>query len=333
MSGVVQDDTETQTRDTTTTTGGVARSVRIASDPFPSGPANRQLAQPLRVQVLDANNRGVASVRVTFEVVSGQGRLSQRGNGSAIRAQTDRNGNASANYTPLADGTSRVRATAAGVTQTVTFTITAGAGAPSPDDTTPSDTGVTPSREINPDVQVNASQRPPMLWVDGGSIYALVGADVERFAPSVDNALNIAVGGGKVYWTEMTGESRGTINSAKLDGSDVKELKKIKAVPMGIAVDTATGDKLYWTNSRGRIQSADLDGSGIENVMLDLPGPMDIAVARGILYWTQYDATEGEGNVGIANATGRGTPKYISTGSDMPPVVLLSVVIKSTGRR
>ena len=166
---------------------------------------------------------------------------------------------------PLADGTSTVRATAAGVTQTVTFTITAGAAAPSPDETTPSDTGVTPSREINPDVHVRAAQRPPMLWVDGGKIYALVGADVEEFASGVEGAMNITVGGGKVYWTEMTRESSGTINSAKLDGSGVKELKKIKAVPMGIAVDTA-GDKLYWTNSRGRIQSADLDGSGIENV-------------------------------------------------------------------
>ncbi len=321
VSGVVQDDTETQTRDTTP--GGGARSVRIASDPFPSGTANRQLAQPLRVQVLDANNRGVASVRVTFEVVSGQGRLSQRGDGLGIRAQTDRNGNASANYTPLADGTSTVRATAAGVTQTVTFTITAGAAAPSPDDTTPSDTGVTPSREINPDVHVRAAQRPPMLWVDGGKIYALVGADVEEFGSGVEGAMNIAVGGGKVYWTEMTGESSGTINSAKLDGSDVKELKKIKAVPMGIAVDTA-GDKLYWTNSRGRIQSADLDGSGIENVMLDLPGPMDIAVARGLLYWTQYDATEEEGNVGIVNPTaGRKVARYISTGSDMPGSIVI----------
>ena len=302
---------------------GTPSSIRIASEPFPSGTANRQLAQPLRVQVLDANNRGVASVRVTFEVVSGQGRLSQRGNGRAIRAQTDPNGNASANYTPLADGTSRVRATAAGVTQTVTFTITAGAAAPSRDDTTPSDTGVTPSREINPDVHVRAAQRPPMLWVDGGKIYALVGADVEEFSSGVEGAMNIAVGGRKVYWTEMTGESSGTINSAKLDGSDVKELKKIKAVPMGIAVDTA-GGKLYWTNSRGRIQSADIDGSGIENVMLDLPGPMDIAVARGILYWTQYDETDGEGNVGIANATGRGTPKYISTGADAPGSIAIA---------
>ena len=322
-SGVVQDDTETQTRDTTP--GGEARSVRIASDPFPSGPANTRLAGPLRVQVLDANNRGVASVSVTFEVLSGQGRLSQRGNGRAIRVQTDRIGYASANYTPLADGTSRVRAKAANVTQTVTFTITAGAAAPSTEETTPSDTGVTPSTEINPVVQVNASQRPPMLWVDGGSIYALVGADVQEFASGVEGAMNIAVAGGKVYWTEQTGDSSGTINSANLNGSNVQELKSIMAIPMGIAVDTDAG-KLYWTNSRGRIQSLNADGSGsVENVMLDLPGPRDIAVARGNLFWTQYDATAGAGNVGIVNPNvGQKVARYTSTGSDAPGSLTVS---------
>ena len=105
---------------------------------------------------------------------------------------------------------------------------------------------------ISPVVHVVAASRPPMLWVDGGAIYALVDADVKEFASGVDNALNIAIGGGKVYWTEKTGESGGTINSANLNGSDVTELASIFATPMGIAVDVA-GSKLYWTNSRGRI--------------------------------------------------------------------------------
>ena len=169
-----------------------------------------------------------------------------------------------------------------------------------------------PSREINPVVHVGAASRPPMLWVDGGAIYALVGASEQRFAPSVDNALNIAIGGGKVYWTEKTGESAGTINSANLDGTDVKELKSIQAVPMGIAVDTA-GSKLYWTNSRGRIQSANLDGSGITNVIPGgLESPMDLALAGGNGYWTQ-----GNGSVRIGNLTSRVT-RDISTGTDTP---------------
>ena len=111
----------------------------------------------------------------------------------------------------------------------------------------------------------------------------------------------------------------GTINSAKLDGSDAKELKKIKAVPMGIAVDTA-GEKLYWTNSRGRIQSADLDGSGIENVIPgeDLEGVRWISpVARvAMLYWTEgttqrpvCESSE------VAKTTGVGLRSISATGS------------------
>ena len=306
---------------------GVADSVQASGQVFRTGTANTQLDLPLSVRVLDGNNTGVANVRVTFRVRTGQGRLSQRGNGRAIQVETDRSGYARAPYTPLAKGTSTVRANAAGVTQTVTFTITANGA---------SDTGTepgtepgageateTPSREISPEVRIGAASRPPMVWIDGGGIYALVGANVERFAPRVDNALNIAVSGSKVYWTEKTGESSGTINSANLDGSGVTELASILAVPMGIAVGEGSG-KLYWTNSRGRIQSANLDGSKITNVLQNLPSPKDITIARGNLYWTQYDATEGAGSVGITNPAGRGSPKYVSTGADMPGSLVTS---------
>ena len=144
------------------------------------------------------------------------------------------------------------------------------------------------STSIDPKILVAAANRPPMLWVDSGAIYGLVGADVQRFAPSVDNAMNIAVdaSNGKVYWTEKTGESAGTINSANLDGTSVTELTSILSMPMGIAVD-ATGSKLYWTNSRGRIQRANLDGSGIQNVVQNLSDPTDIVVSNGFIYWTE----------------------------------------------
>ena len=100
--------------------------------------------------------------------------------------------------------------------------------------------------------------------------------------------MNIAVdaSNGKVYWTEKTGASSGTINSANLDGTGVTELTSILSVPMGIAVD-ATGNKLYWTNARGRIQRANLDGSGIQNVVQNLSAPTDIVVSNGFIYWTE----------------------------------------------
>ena len=238
----------------------------------------------------------------------GQGRLSQRGNGRAIAVQTDSQGYGRATYTPMS-ASSTVEVEARGVTKSVTFTITADggtAGTPTPRDT---GTGTTPST-INPVVHVSAAQRPPMLWVDGGAIYALVGKDVQKFAPGVDNALSIAVGGNKVYWTAKTGESAGTINSANLDGTGVKELTELRAVPMGIAVDT-TNSTLYWTNSRGRIQSANLDGSGIRNVVQNLTSPLDIALAGGNVYWTHSN-----GGVGFVNLKGQKQIRNISNGAD-----------------
>ena len=180
--------------------------------------------------------------------------------------------------------------------------------------TTPGTSDTPRTTEIKPVVQVNASNRPPMLWVDGGAIYALVGADVQRFAPSVDNAMNIAVdaSNNKVYWTEKTGESGGTINSANLNGTGVTELASIFATPIGIAVDAA-GSKLYWTNSAGRIQSANLNGSGIQNVLQNLDNPMDLALAGGNAYWTQ-----GNGSVRFVNLRGQKVVRNISTGLDTP---------------
>ena len=274
----------------------------------------------LRVRVLDANDDGVSDVRVTFRVLApGRGTFSGgRGNRRGVTDETDRNGYASANLTPSDDGNIIVRATAAGVRDPVTFIIAVGEAADDDDPEPPTPSrDVPPSREINPVVHVGAASRPPMLWVDGGAIYALVGASEQRFAPSVDNALNIVIGGGKVYWTEKTGDSAGTINSANLDGSDVTELTSIQAVPMGIAVDTA-GSKLYWTNSRGRIQSANLDGSGITNVIPGgLESPMDLALAGGNGYWTQ-----GNGSVRVVNLTSRVT-RDISTGTDTPGSIVI----------
>ena len=296
--------------------------VTIGNQATRTGTLDTALETPLLVQVLDDDGNGIADTYVTFRVRTGQGRLSQRGNGRATIVETDARGFARAPYTPLS-ASSTVEASVRGVARTATFTITTGSAPPATTPTTtPTPGDPTPSTTISPVVQVNAANRPPMLWIDNGAIYALVGANVQRFAPGIDTAMNIAIGGNKVYWTEQTGESAGTINSANLNGSGVKELTAIMAVPRGIVVDT-DNSKLYWTNSRGRIQSANLDGSGIRNVLENLPDLIDIAIDRGVLYWTQYNATAGTGNVGILNPTGQRNARYISTGADMPGSIVI----------
>ena len=283
-------------------------SIEITGPSTRSGTVNEELDTPLLVRVLDDDGDGLEGARVFYRVSSGRGRLSARGNGRAIGVVTDDDGYARASFTPLDGGTITVRANTDDLSATVTFTITTGS-ASSASGARDSGTGGTPGM-ISPVVHVGAASRPPMLWVDGGAIYALVGASPQRFAPGVDNALNITVGGGKVYWTEKTGESGGTINSANLNGSDVTELASIFATPMGIAVDV-TNSKLYWTNSAGRIQSANLNGSRITNV---IPGgletPMDLALAGGNAYWTQG------GNVRFVNLRGTKQIRNISTGTD-----------------
>ena len=288
---------------------GVADSIEIDGSRIIGGTVNQ--ATRLRVRVLDGNDNGVSGVKVTFKVLRpGNGMLSQRGNGRAVAVETDSSGSASATLTPLG-GDLIVEAKAAQVSAPVSFIINVSGAADDPEPPAPG-TDDTPRTDIDPtaaEVHVGAANRPPMLWVDGGKIYALVGKDVQEFGSGVEGAMNVAVAGGKVYWTEQTDESSGTINSANLNGTGVKELTSILAVPMGIAVDTA-GSKLYWTNSRGRIQSANLDGSKITNVLQDLPSLMDIALAGGNAYWTQG------GNVRFVNLSGTKRIRNISTGTD-----------------
>ena len=288
-------------------------SIEISGPATRSGTANTALEAALLVRVLDADNAAVEDARVTFRVKKGRGELSQRGSRRGIVIYTDSRGYARAPYTPIT-ASSTVEANVPGVREIVTFTITAtGAAAPTdtPGDPTPGTTRDTTSDTISPTVLVAAAQRPPMLWVASGKIYTLVAADVQAFVPSASNVMNIAIGGGKVYWTEKTSASSGTINSANLDGSDAKELTSILAIPRGIAVDVPNS-QLYWTNSRGRIQSANLDGSGIQNVMQNIRNPNDLALAGGNVYWTESN----HGSVRFVNLKGQKQVRVISTGDD-----------------
>ena len=254
---------------------GAAADLAIYSGNNQSGSLNVPLAEPFIVEVVDAHGSPIEDVRVRFRVPQGSGRFSPR------TPRTDAEGLAETTFTPISAGRIRVEATVGGVDKTVAFTVSV---EEAPEAADP----VISSTRIDPQIRVAAANRPPMLWVDGGAIYGLVGANAQRFAPSVENAMNIAVdvSSGKVYWTEQTGASSGTINSANLDGTSVTELTSILSVPMGIAVDTA-GRKVYWTASSGKIKQANLNGSGSETVLQDLSGPTDIVVSNGFIYWTE----------------------------------------------
>ena len=262
-----------------------------------SGTVNEALEAPLLAQVLDADDDGFENAIVKFSVKQGRARLSQRGDGKAINVRTDSQGYARANLTPLSAGKITIDAEARGVRQTVSFTITTGLA---PASGTPDAGDPTPSTTVSPvlNAGVSAASRPPMLWVSGGKIYALVDSEVKVFISNVENATNLTVGGGKVYWTAKTTETHGTLNSANLDGTDAKQLRTVWGVPRGITLDP-TGSKLYWVDAAGRLQRSELDGSGIENVIRNLSDPKDLAISDRNAYW-------------IGNGSGTDTLSFIS---------------------
>ena len=240
--------------------------VKISGDDQSGTPGNA-LTNPFVVEAQDEDGEPLAGHTVTFSVTAGGGSL------SATSATTNANGRAQTRLTlGSAPGVNSVQASVTGV-DSVTF-----------------------STSIDAKILVAAANRPVMYWIAGGGLYSLSGAKEAKIAESANG---VAVGGGKIYWTEMTGESGGTVNSANLDGTDVTELASIFATPIGIAVDAA-GSKLYWTNASGRIQSANLDGSGIKNVLQNLSSPTDIVVSNGFIYWT-----EGGNSVRRVNISGQ----------------------------
>ncbi|MDD9972579.1 MAG: dockerin type I domain-containing protein [Candidatus Poribacteria bacterium] len=142
-----------------------------------------------------------------------------------------------------------------------------------------------------PQALIPQSQRPPMYWVDAGTLYRLVGAEVKNLVPSVQNATSLAVdmGAEKLYWTEKTSDRTGKIRRVNLDGTNVQLIKNLTSIPHSIAIDT-TNDKLYLTNSWGKIQRINFDGSGFEpNLItgLDAPKHLTLDVAGGKFYWTE----------------------------------------------
>ena len=150
-----------------------------------------------------------------------------------------------------------------------------------------------------PVVYVEASQRPPMYWVDAkaGTLHRLVGDEVENFLPNVQNATSLAVdvAGRKLYWTEKTGDRTGRIRGANLDGTHVKLVKDLTSVPHSIALDTVNG-KLYLTNAWGKVQRLDIDGSNFQpNFITNLNAPKHITVdvADSKVYWTEMEQQDG----------------------------------------
>ena len=114
---------------------------------------------------------------------------------------------------------------------------------------------VTPALEAR--VLIPESEMPLMYWANTKerTLHSIIGMTVVPFVNGRLRVTSLAVDevGGKVYWTERTGDSTGTVKRVNLDGTNVELLATLSSVPLGIAID-AVENKLYWTNSHRAIQ-------------------------------------------------------------------------------
>ena len=225
-----------------------------------NGAPGSKLKNPFVVEVLDEDDNPMSDVTVTFKVTAGGGKV------SPASATTDSKGLAKTTLTLGEErGNNTVVASVAGLSRTVTFKAKASAV-----------------------VLVDAADRPPLYWIDrtNGTLHRLVGEETEDLASNMKGATNIAVdsANGYIYWIAQTGENKGAIRRAGLNGRGAQTLKAVSSLPMGIAVDSA-GGTVYWTNARGKLLSMPVSGGKVTNVTQNLSSPGPIALSNGVLYW------------------------------------------------
>ena len=127
--------------------------------------------------------------------------------------------------------------------------------------------------------------------------------------------------GDKIYWTEQTGETTGSIRRANLDGSNVELVKSLTSIPHGLNMDTVNR-KLYLTNAWGKVQHLNFNGSNYRpNFITDLDAPDDLAVDApgGQVYWT-----ERSGRIRRADLNGENIEDLV-TRAGLPIQLVLSI--------
>ena len=306
------------------TTQEIPTTLTITGGNEQKGIPNRQLTDPLVVRVLDADDKGVANVGVTFRVSTGQGKLSSRATGQSVDVVTNSEGFAEAPFTPTSPGTLTIQASVAGL-DPVAFTVNAGqppakllkvSGDPQ--------SGQPGTRLANPFVvEVQDKDSTPMegisvtfrITAGGGTLSATTGTTGANgraqtfltlgstravntvqasvtgintpvtFRTSIEPKVLIAADQRPpMYWVNA---DAGTLH--RLVGAKVENLLPNVKNATSLIVDAA-GGKLYWTEKTsdwtGTIRSANLDGTDVHLVkdLTSVPLYLTLDTTTGKLY-------------------------------------------------
>jgi DNA-binding beta-propeller fold protein YncE len=130
-----------------------------------------------------------------------------------------------------------------------------------------------------------------------------------------------AFGADSIYWSDAS--NPGSIRVANLDGTGTAaSLVGSEALPVGVAIDPATG-KIYWADaSSGDIRVGNLDGSGAAATLFNgQNNPQGVAIdpATGKIYWANFNSDQ----IVVANLDGSGSATALFTGEGEPAGVAI----------
>ena len=224
------------------TATGAAAELVIDSGNNQRGALNEELDDSLIVQVLDDDGNGVNDVSVLFRVTPGQGRLSQLGNGSAVRDRTDRRGFAEADFTPMGAGTITITARS-GSLDPVTFTVTTGPPPASLDIVSGDNQAGTPGDALADPLVVEVQDAEGDA-VDG----VTVTFEVTAGGGSLSATTATTNASGRAQTTLTLGGERG-INSVQASVSDLDPVTFNTSIDAVVHVAAANRPVMYWIDA------------------------------------------------------------------------------------
>lgn len=157
--------------------------------------------------------------------------------------------------------------------------------------------------------------------LDGSSL-----KDVCHIRRILPESFTIAVGGDKIYWSNVDWKAKaGKIQRANLDGSTIEDIITGLRGPHSIALDLIAR-KIYWISDGNKIQRANLNGSHVEHLVT---GSIDyntlaLDLAAGKMYWTAWDPNTDTGKIQRANLDGSRV-KDVITGLGYPWGIALEI--------
>lgn len=124
-----------------------------------------------------------------------------------------------------------------------------------------------------------AADSSHLYWTNRYSIVEakLNGTGTKTIAKTAFPVVDVAVGGGHLYWSGFTKQLTGKIVEANLNGTGAKT---IATVPDGILLEVAVGGgHLYWSDAgHGTIAEANLNGTGAKTIVTNQRGAAAVAV-------------------------------------------------------